>query len=107
MYSILSKDMLDIPNFMINQLSNFTKNDDFIGVYQNQGYNIEYDLYKFNLIITYKEKQYDVNIFEKNNNIYWHINFENSFFDILLKNKENDIARLLYKIKEHYNLLSY
>ena len=60
--------MSDIPKMMLKELDKLIENRDRFNQYIKDGFSIHYDLYTFNLLITYKRKEYTVNLIQKMNN---------------------------------------
>lgn len=96
--------MLDRPNLILKELNKLIKNKDIFKQYINDGYYFHYDLYTFDLLITYRSKEYVVNLIDKDDQLYWHlVPYNNSFFET---NIDNGLDIILFAIKENEDLYS-
>lgn len=96
--------MLDIPRMMLKELDKLIKNKDKFNQYIKDGFSIHYDLYTFNLLITYKRKKYVVSLIHKNEQFYWHLTqYNNSFYETTI---DNGLDIILFAIKENEKLYS-
>lgn len=96
--------MLDIPKMMLKELDKFIQNKDTFNQYINDGFAFHYDLYTFNLIITYSSKEYVVNLINKDEQLYWHLApYNNSFFETSI---DNGLDIVIFAIKENDELYS-
>lgn len=96
--------MLDIPKMMLKELDKFIQNKDTFNQYINDGFTFNYDLYTFELIITYRSKEYVVNLKNKDEQLYWHlVPYNNSFFETSI---DNGLYIVVFAIKENDELYS-
>lgn len=96
--------MSDIPKMMLKELDKLIENKDRFNQYIKDGFSIHYDLYTFNLLITYKRKEYTVNLIQKNEQFYWHLTqYNNSFYETTI---DNGLDIILFVIKEDEKLYS-
>lgn len=96
--------MLDIPRMMLKELDKLIENKDKFNQYIKDGFSIHYDLYTFNLLITYKKKEYVVSLIHKNEQFYWHLTqYNNSFYETTI---DNGLDIILFAIKENEKLYS-
>lgn len=90
----------DIYIVMVKQLNRFIKNMEVLEKYYENGYKIEWSLEKSNLVITYQEKIYIINIVLKKNDFYWIL--EHNHHSILEK-RVDDENKNLYEILDKIN----
>lgn len=90
----------EIPNLMLKYMDLLIQDKKYI----EDGFNIQFDMNNFELIITYKNKEYIVKLTRIDNQLYWHlVPYNNSVFNTAI---ENGLNVVLFAIKENEELYS-
>lgn len=95
--------MSDTIKIMIKQFYKFIRDDrNLVLQYKNDGYEIEWDLYKAILTVTYKNKKYVITITKINNHFYWHLSpYNNSYFETKIDRTKCNLDYVFLAIKEN------
>ena len=93
--------MSNKPKLILKELDKFINTKAF-NQYIKDGFTFHYDLYTFDLLITYSSKEYVVNLVVKDGQYQWRLTpYNNSFFETSIN---NGLDIVIFAIKENENL---